>query len=62
MTAPPNPGWADLRGSLPDHHTEIVTSHQGRPTEQVQGQRHGAGKPAPDHGAGEEQKYGGKPA
>jgi hypothetical protein len=51
----------DLRGALPSHHEELLVGHEGRPTVSTQDRRHGAGKPAPDRGAGEEQKYGGKP-
>jgi hypothetical protein len=62
MTTPDPASFDDLCGALPSHHEELVTSHQGRPTLSEQDRTHGAGKPAPDHGASEERKYGGKPA
>lgn len=48
MTA--DPSWADLRGSLPDHDTEVMVSHQGTA---------GTGTPAPepDHGQADDTKY-----
>jgi hypothetical protein len=62
VTSPDPATFDDLCGALPDHHSEVMTGHEGRPTVSTQDRRHGAGLPAPDHGAGEEQKYGGKPA
>jgi hypothetical protein len=51
--------FADLCGSLPDHHTEVVTAHEGRPTISTQDKTHGAGMPAADHGMSDQAKYGG---
>jgi hypothetical protein len=60
MTTPDPATFADLCGGLPDHHGEVMTAHEGQPTVEVQDQRHGAGRPAPDHGLDEgPRKYGG---
>jgi hypothetical protein len=59
MTTPDPADFGDLCGALPDHHSEVMTAHEGRPTVAAQDQRHGAGLPAPDHGQGDKAKYGG---
>ena len=58
----PDPGsFADLCGSLPDHHTEVMASHSGQPTAAEQDRTHGAGRPAEDTGMSDGQKYGRTP-
>jgi hypothetical protein len=59
VTTPDPSSFADLCGGLPDHHTEVVTGHQGRPTISEQDRTHGAGIPAADHGMSDKAKYGG---
>ncbi len=59
MTTPDPGSFDDLCGSLPDHHTEVMTGREGRPTVAEQDRTHGAGRPAEDRGATEAQKYGG---
>jgi hypothetical protein len=60
MSTPDPASFADLCGSLPDHHAEIVTAHKGRPTVSTQDERNGAGRPAVDTGLAEgPRKYGG---
>jgi hypothetical protein len=61
MTTPANPAtFDDLCGSLPSHHSEVMTAHEGRPTVAEQDRTHGAGLPPADHGVAEgPNKYGG---
>ena len=57
MTTPDE--WAELCGALPDHASEVMASHEGRPTVETQSATHGAPQPAEDRGMSSEQKYGG---
>ena len=59
MTTPDPATFDDLRGSLPDHHTEVMTAHSYQPGPAEQNATHGAGRPAVDNGMSEAQKYGG---
>lgn len=59
MTTPDPDSFAGLCGSLPGHHTEVMTAHEGRPTVAEQDRTHGAGLPAEDRGMSDQQKYGG---
>jgi hypothetical protein len=59
MTTPDPATFADLCGGLPDHHGELMTAHEGRPTVSTQDERHGAGLPAADYGMTDKAKYGG---
>ncbi len=59
MTMPDPADFADLCGDLPDHAGEVLASHSGQPTIAEQDRTHGAGLPAADHGASDQQKYGG---
>jgi hypothetical protein len=55
MTTTPNPNpesFDELRGSLPDHHTEVMTAHQSSTVPNTPAS--GAGR-----GPTDEQKYGG---
>jgi hypothetical protein len=52
------PTWDDVAAGLPVHDDEVMSSHDGRPSIEVQNTSHGAGTPAPDHGASEQEKYG----
>jgi hypothetical protein len=58
VTTPDPDSFDGLCGSLPDHHGEIVTAHEGRPTISTQDERNGAGLPAEDRGMSDQQKYG----
>jgi hypothetical protein len=62
VTTPGPETFDDLCGSLPDHATEVMTSHRGQPGLQEQDRTHGTGRPAVDNGLSEEQKYGGTAA
>jgi hypothetical protein len=48
----------DLCGGLPDHHSELMTAHEGQPTVETQDRTHGAGLPAVDRGTPDNVKYG----
>jgi hypothetical protein len=52
-----DPGWAELAGPLPVHDDEVMASHSGQPTVDVQNVTHGAPAPEPDHGISDRQKY-----
>ena len=54
--------WAELRGSLPEHGTEIMTAHAGAPSVQEQARTHGAGIPPVDNGQSDAVKYGSLPS
>lgn len=54
MTTP----FEAISPGLPAHQDEVMASHEGRPTVAEQAVTHGAGIPAADHGATEQQKYG----
>jgi hypothetical protein len=43
---------------LPAHDAELMTSHEGQPTVEVQARTHGAGMPAEDLGVPDDTKYG----
>jgi hypothetical protein len=61
MTGPavPDGGWAELRGTLPDHSTEVMAGHDGLPSIETQSATHGAPLPAEDRGLAEgPRKYG----
>ena len=60
MTIPDPSTFADLCSGLHDHHSELMTGHEGQPTVEVQDRTHGAGKPAVDQGMTEQAKYGGR--
>jgi hypothetical protein len=49
--------WAELRGGLPDHATEVMAAHQGAPSIGEQDRTHGAPLPAEDRGADDDAKY-----
>ena len=53
----PDDEWAELRGALPDHATEVMSAHQGAPAVSVQNATHGAPAPAEDRGVPDAQKY-----
>jgi hypothetical protein len=56
----PQEPFEAISPGLPCHQDELVTAHEGRPVAEVQDQRHGAGRPQPDHGLAEgPRKYGG---
>jgi hypothetical protein len=57
MTTPET--FADLRGTLPEHHAEVMTAHEGRPTLAVQDATHTPGLPEEDRGMTDQEKYGG---
>lgn len=42
---------------LPDHDQEVMASHEGSPSIEVQDQTHGAGLPEPDLGTDDRAKY-----
>jgi hypothetical protein len=61
VTAPavPDGGWAELRGALPDHSTEVLSANSGSPSIETQSATHGAPLPAEDRGLAEgPRKYG----
>jgi hypothetical protein len=60
VTTPDPASFDDLCGGLPEHHGEVMTAHEGRPTVETQAATHGAGRPAVDNGLAEgPRKYGG---
>jgi hypothetical protein len=52
--------WGDFDG--PRHEDELMASHEGQPTVEVQNRRNGAPAPAVDDGEDEPQKYGSSPS
>ena len=54
MTTPQGSGGEQ---GLPDHDTEVMAAHEGRPTVAEQALTHGAGVPDIDHGVPDAQKY-----
>jgi hypothetical protein len=59
VTTPDPATFDDLCGGLPDHHGEVMTAHEGRPTISTQDERNGAGLPAANYGMSDKAKYGG---
>jgi hypothetical protein len=49
--------WAELRGQLPDHATEVMSSHGCVPSIAQQSASHGAPLPAEDRGTDDNAKY-----
>ena len=56
------PSWASLADGLPTHWDEVLAAHSGLPTTATQNVTHGAPAPAPDHGIGDQAKYGSAPS
>lgn len=58
MTTPD--GWAELRGDLPDHASEVMAGYRPSPTIAQQSASHGVPLPPVDNGQDEgPRKYGG---